>query len=346
MYENPADAHESQRDRPRRRTSAPLGVLFAIVVAAAGSVGAISAFERSTGEIAEIEDFDVAELAPVDGPAVNYLLIGSDSREGVDPNAPDADAIGDVSGRRSDTIIILRQEEDGNGAAMLSLNRDLWVTHADTGRQQRINAAYNRGADVLAATVTSEYGIPINHVVDIDFVGFQSLVEAIGGVTICFEFESRDLGSGLVQPAGCNQLDGTQALAYARGRNYQELRNGEWQTDGTGDIGRVLRQQNFLSVAVDEALNKLAGDPSVVRGLLDAASNSLLLDPNLDPLSAAGTLRKAFDSGLTTYTLQSENATIDGNSVLLRLDTPENTEVLDYFRGVGVLPSPTTTVPG
>ena len=149
-----------------------------------------------------------------------------------------------------------------------------------------------------------------------------------------------------MQPAGCNQLDGTQALAYARGRNYQELRNGEWQTDGTGDIGRVLRQQNFLSVAVDEALNKLAGDPSVVRGLLDAASNSLLLDPNLDPLSAAGTLRKAFDSGLTTYTLQSENATIDGNSVLLRLDTPENTEVLDYFRGVGVLPSPTTTVPG
>lgn len=346
MYETNADPHGSPRDRPRRRTSAPLGVLFAVVVAAAGSVGAISAFESSTGDIAEIEDFDVAELAPVDGPAVNYLLIGSDSRDGTDPNAEDAAVVGDVSGRRSDTIIILRQEEDGNGAAMLSLNRDLWVTHADTGRDQRINAAYNRGADVLAATITAEYGIPINHVVDIDFVGFQSLVDAIGGVTICFEFETRDVGSGLAQPPGCNRLDGTQALAYARGRKYEELRDGEWRQDPTADIGRVLRQQNFLRIAVDEALNKLKDDPSVVRGLLDAASDSLQLDPNLDPIGAAGTLKKAFGSGLTTYTLQSEGASIDGNSVLLALDTPENTTVLDYFRGSGPLPTPTTTVPG
>ncbi len=344
MYENPAGAQAPTRRRQRRRSSAPLGALFAAAVAVTGSVGAISAFDRSTDEIAEIEDFDVSELAPVDGPAVNYLLIGSDSREDVDPNASDAAVVGDVSGRRSDTIIVLRQEEDGNGAAMLSLNRDLWVTHADTGRQQRINAAYNRGADVLAATITSEYGIPINHVVDINFAGFQSLVDAIGGVTVCFEYDTRDLGSGLAQPAGCNRLDGTQALAYARGRKYQELRDGQWQQDPTADIGRVLRQQNFLRVAVDEALQQLQADPSVARELLDAASDSLLLDPNLDPIAAAGTLRKAFGSGLTTYTLQSEGATIDGNSVLLLLDTPENTEVLNYFRGIGPIPS--TTIPG
>ncbi|MEP1122585.1 MAG: LCP family protein [Ilumatobacter sp.] len=346
MYETNAGSHDSTRDRPRRRTSAPLGILFAVVVAASGSVGAISAFERSTGDIAQFEDFDVEELAPVDGPAVNYLLIGSDSREGVDPNAPDAAVVGDVSGRRSDTIMILRQEEDGNGAAILSLNRDLWVTHADTGRQQRINAAYNRGADVLAATITAEYGIPINHVVDINFVGFESLVEAIGGVTICFEFETRDTGSGLAQPPGCNRLDGAQALAYARGRNYEELRDGDWRKEPTADLGRVLRQQNFLRIAVDEALNKLAGDPSVVRGLLDAAGQSLVLDPNLDPISAAGTLKKAFATGLNTFTLQAEGANIDGNSVLLALDTPENTAVLDYFRGFGALPVPPTTIPG
>lgn len=344
MYESPGSS-ESPRDRPRRRTSAPLGVLFALVVAAAGSVGAISAFERSTGDIAKIEDFDVTELAPVDGPAVNYLLIGSDSREGTDPDAADAAVVGDVSGRRSDTIIVLRQEKDGDGAALLSLNRDLWVTHADTGSQQRINAAYNRGADVLAATITSEYGIPINHVVDIDFVGFQSLVNAIDGVTLCFEFETRDVGSGLAQPPGCNRLDGTQALAYARGRKYEELRDGDWRQDPSADIGRVLRQQNFLRIAVDEALNELKDDPSVVRGLLDAAAESLLLDPNLDPISAAGTLKKAFGSGLTTYTLQSENASIDGNSVLLALDTAENTAILDYFRGNGALPPPPTTIP-
>ncbi len=142
-------------------------------------------------------------------------------------------------GRRSDTIIILRQEADGNGAALLSLNRDLWVTHADTERQQRINAAYNRGADVLAATITREYGIPINHVVDVDFFGFKDIIDTIGGTTICFDAPARDLNSGLDQEAGCNLLTGEQALAYARSRNYEEFRDGDWRKDGTADIGRV-----------------------------------------------------------------------------------------------------------
>src|SRR6056297_2444580 len=137
------DGGYEPRQRPRRRSSAPLALFFALVVAVTGSIGVISASDR-LGNSFERFDSDSTMgdvLVPVDGPAVNYLLIGSDSREGTDPNDPDAAVVGDVSGRRSDTIIVLRQERDGNGAALLSLNRDLWVTHADTGRQQRINAA-------------------------------------------------------------------------------------------------------------------------------------------------------------------------------------------------------------
>ena len=335
---HPAAVESTQR--PRRRTSAPLGVLFAVVVACAGAAGVITAADRQTGEIERIPELEEV-LVAVDGPAVNYLIIGSDSREGADPNDPDAPNIGsasDVSGRRSDTIMILRQEEDGDGAAILSLNRDLWVTHADTGRQQRINAAYNRGPEVLAATITSEYGIQINHVVDVDFFGFKEIVDTIGGTTICFDVPARDLNSGLDQPAGCNVLDGTQALAYARSRNYQEFRDGDWRTDGTGDIGRVKRQQAFISSTVNETLDELQTNPFLASELIDATSGSLRLDPNLDPLSAAGTLRKAFGSGLNTYTLPSEGASIDGNSVLLMVDGPEAQGILNYFRGVGPLP--------
>ncbi|MFK7917242.1 MAG: LCP family protein [Ilumatobacter sp.] len=338
--------HEPVRDRPRRRSSAPLGVLFAVVVAVAGAVGVISAADRQVGNVERIDDLEDV-LVAVDGPAVNYLIIGSDTREGFDPDAADAGAIGssaDVTGRRSDTIIILRQEEDGNGAALLSLNRDLWVTHADTQRQQRINAAYNRGADVLAATITQEYGISINHVVDVDFFGFKEIIDTIGGTTLCFDVPVRDTRSGLNQPAGCNLLTGDQALAYARSRNFQEFRDGDWRTDGTADIGRVKRQQAFISATVDQTLNRLTADPFLASELIDATSGSLRLDPNLDPLGAAGTLRKAFGSGLSTYTLASEGATIDGNSVLLALDGPENETTLNYFRGLG--PIPATTVPG
>jgi LCP family protein required for cell wall assembly len=339
---------EQPRARPRRRTSAPFGVLFAVVVAVAGATGVITAAERQVSSVDRIENLEDI-LVAVDGPAVNYLLIGSDSREGFDPNSADAGSIGsdsDVTGRRSDTIIILRQEANGAGAALLSLNRDLWVTQADTGGQNRINSAYNRGADVLAATITAEYGIPINHVVDVDFFGFKDIIDTIGGTTLCFEAPARDVNSGLDQPAGCNKLTGEQALAYARSRNYEEFRDGEWRKDGTADIGRVLRQQQFISATVNETLNELQSDPFLASELINSTSGSLRLDPNLDPLSAAGTLRKAFSTGLTTYTLPSDGANINGNSVLVLRDGPEAQAILDYFRGVGPLPVPTTTVPG
>lgn len=333
------------RARPRRRTSTRLGVVFAAILAVVGAAGVITAADRQVDNVDRIEDLDDI-LVAVDGPAVNYLLIGSDSREGVEDGSDETATIGsetEVTGRRSDTIMILRQEEDGNGAALLSLNRDLWVTMADTGQQDRINSAYNRGADVLAATITENFGIPINHVVDVDFNGFKQIVDTIGGTTICFEFPARDVKSGLDQPAGCNNLTGDQALAYARSRTYQEFRDGDWQTDGSADIGRVLRQQQFIAAAVNETLSELQSDPFLASELINATSGSLRLDPNLDPFAAAGTLRKAFGTGLTTYTLPVEGATIDGKSVLLVVEGPETDAILNYFRGVGPLPA--TTLP-
>ena len=350
------DTETTVRLRRRARSSAPFGVMLAIAVGIVGAVGVISAADRQVGDVTRLSEFSDPDrqaqlgdvLVAVDGPAINYLIIGSDSREGSDPTSGDFGAIGDqgaVQGRRSDTIMILRQERDGNGAAILSLPRDLWLTIADTGNQQRINTAYGRGADVLAATVTQNFGIPINHVVDVDFFGFKALVEAIGGTTICFDYPARDAATGLVQDPGCNLLDGEQALAYARSRKYEEFRDGEWRIDGTADLGRIERQQKFIAQTVDETISRLRSDPFLASELIDATTDSLRLDPNLDPLGAAGTLKKAFDSGLTTYQLPVEGTTIDGNSVLLLVDNDESRAILDYFRGVGPLPTPPTTVP-
>ena len=226
----------------------------------------------------------------------------------------------------------------------VSLPRDLWVDIAGRDSPSRINAAYNDGADVLAATITNELGIPINHVVDIDFFGFKELVDAADGAVICFDYATRDLNSGLLQDPGCNRLDGVQALAYARSRHYEEFRDGDWQEDPRADLGRIERQQLFIASTVDATLERLAADPFLVSDLIDAVTESVRLDPALDPLGAAGTLRKAFGSGFTSYQLAVEGVTIDGHAVLLLTDDAE--PILDYFRGVGPPPPVEAVISG
>lgn len=338
MNSTPYPPEAPARARSRRRSSAPLGLFLAIVVGAAGAFGVINAANSRTANVERIEGLELV-LEPQDGPARNYLLIGSDTRENSDPNDADFGAIGDTSavqGRRSDTIMILRQEEDGNGASIVSLPRDLWVKIAGRDGSSRINSAYNDGPDVLAATITQELGIPIHHVVDVDFSGFKNLVDAAGGTVICFEYATRDANTGLDQQPGCHRLDGLQALQYARSRYYTEFRDGIWQQDPRSDLGRIERQQAFLQSIADSTLDRLQSDPFAASELIEAVTESVRMDPGLDPVGAAGTLRKAFSVGLNRYQLPVVGVTKNGNSVLILGDGAD--VILEYFRGNGPPP--------
>jgi LCP family protein required for cell wall assembly len=331
---------DAPRRRARRRSSAPLAVLFAVATAVAGATGVIMAADETTANVERVEGLEDI-LAPKDGPAQNFLLVGSDTRATADPGSVDFGGIGDTSvvqGQRSDTIMILRQEEDGNGAALVSIPRDLWVEIAGDSGENRINAAYNEGADVLAATITNELGIPIHHYVEVDFEGFKSLIDALGGVELCFYFASRDKNTGLWQDPGCHVVDGVQALAFARSRYFEEFRDGDWQRDGTADLGRIGRQQRFIRTTADTTLAKLQSDPFLASDLIDAAAGAMRVDAGLDVLDAAGTLRKAFASGLSTYQLPVSGVERNGNAVLVLDDGAD--PILDYFRGTGPLPPP------
>jgi LCP family protein required for cell wall assembly len=324
--------------RRRRRSSAPLALVLAAMVAGFGAFGVISAANARTADVQRIEGLELV-LTPQDGPAQNFLLIGSDTRENADPDDPDFGGIGDtndVSGRRSDTIMILRQEADGNGASIVSLPRDLWVNIAGRDGASRINSAYSDGTDVLAETITQELGIPINHVVDIDFNGFKDLVDAVGGTQVCFMFPTRDKNTGLDQQPGCNTLNGIESLQYARSRYYEEFRDGAWQTDPRSDLGRIERQQSFLQQTADSTIQGLQSDPFLASELISAGTAAVRMDPGLDPVAAAGTLRKAFSAGLNKYQLPVVGVTKNGNAVLLLDDGAE--PILDYFRGVGPPP--------
>jgi LCP family protein required for cell wall assembly len=330
---------ERPRRRRRRRSPVPAMLALAVLVGAAGTTGVLRAANARTGDIERIDGLEQV-LTADDGPSENYLLVGSDTREGADPSDPDFGGIGgvdEVSGRRSDTIMILRRDEDG-GAALVSLPRDLWVEIAGTGTSNRINSAYTDGPERLAATVTQSLGIPIHHYVEVDFQGFKEIVDRIGGVDLCIEYATRDLNTGLSLQPGCQTLDGVQALAFARSRYYEEFRDGDWQMDGSADLGRIARQQLFIRAAVNGALEELQSSPFGSGGIIDAVTSSVRIDASVDALEAADSLRKAAEEDLVTYTLPVYGDTVDGNAIL-RLDDGAQ-PILDYFRGLGPAPAP------
>ena len=150
--------------------------------------------------------------------AQNFLLVGSDSRASIDPDDPNIGAFGsesDVGGQRSDTIMVLRIDPASERASILSFPRDLWVDIAGTGSKQRINTAFSRGPDVLVATLQQNFGIPIQHFIEVDFAGSRAS-SARWAACPCTSRTRRDKNTGLNIPvAGCANLNGDQALAYA-----------------------------------------------------------------------------------------------------------------------------------
>jgi LCP family protein required for cell wall assembly len=331
-------------------------VAIAAAIGVTGTMGVLRAADARTDDVERIGGLesvlaDVPDAGDdsIEYPAENYLLVGSDSREGVAGDTTDAGVIGDteaVGGRRSDTIMILRQERNG-GAALMSIPRDLWVEIAGTDGSNRINAAYNEGPERLAATVTQSLGIPIHHYVEVDFVGFKQIVDELGGIELCVGYAARDTHSGLTIQQGCQRLDGVQALAFARSRYYEEWDGQEWRLDPRADLGRIERQQFFIRSAVDGTLRKIQSSPFGSGEVIDAVVGAVRIDDRLDPIRAGEALRSAAEEGLRSFALPVENDTVDG-AAILRLGEGAET-VLAYFRGEGPPPvefETTTTEPG
>ena len=191
---------------PKRRR-VPLFLAITLFTAVIGAAGTLIAARRAVDDVPRVAGVS-AVLDAVSGNIENYLLVGSDSRALGDPNTGD---VGEVTGNRSDTIMLLRLDNSTDEAALLSIPRDLYIeTAIHTGR---INSAYNDGPSVLVQAVQQALALPIHHYVEIDFYGFKALVEALGGVEVCFALPTRDLHTGLnIGAPGCFLLDGTQAM--------------------------------------------------------------------------------------------------------------------------------------
>ena len=326
-----------------------LGVL-AVVGVLALVAGAGAAWGLWTFNQLGREDLDLA-TAKDDEPR-NFLVIGSDSREGVEKGSEGSGVMlgkGKPEGQRSDSIAIMRIDPGEERIDMLSIPRDLWVPIAGTGEEQRINTAYAHSTQTLVDTIQQDLGIPINHYLEVDLAGFQNLVNAIGGVPMYFPNAVRDKNSGLmIKTKGCAVLDGYMGLAFARSRHLEWSDGLKWHTDPTGDLGRMTRQQLLVRAALGQVRELGLDDIGSLKGIVEAGVDSVTLDSNMgtgDIIELAQRFSDFDPSQLQTHSLPVVGHRTDGGASVVLLDQPQAQPVLDIFRGTSSTAATTTTVP-
>jgi LCP family protein required for cell wall assembly len=198
---------------------------------------------------------------PAATPGADWLIVGSDSREGLTGQRRRQLGTGDAAGRRADTMMLLHIPRGGGAPTLVSLPRDSYVPIPGRGRN-KLNAAYAFGGPkLLAQTIEQVTGIRIDHYMEIGFDGFASVVDAVGGVRICVKESINDPNAALRLKAGCQELNSKQALGYVRTR-----------ASARGDLDRVERQREFLGALIDKAtspgviLNPFRNLPLMLNG--------------------------------------------------------------------------------
>jgi len=178
----------------------------------------------------------------------DYVLVGSDSREGLTAEQQRQLHTGSTKvaeGKRTDSIIVVHVPSGDGEPALISLPRDSYVPIPGHGHN-KINAAYSLGGPkLLVKTIEQTTDVRIDGYVEIGFGGFASVVDSLDGVDICVKRAMNDPKAGINLKAGCQTLDGPKALGYVRAR----------YSDPLGDIGRAQRQRQFLGAIMHKALS-------------------------------------------------------------------------------------------
>jgi LCP family protein required for cell wall assembly len=260
--------------------------------------------------------------------ATNFLIVGTDDVACAD------------GGGRTDTIMVLRLDPGADRAAVLSFPRDLWVD-VPGGGMARINSLYRTNdPQLLIDTLGAEFGVPIDHYIQIDYCGFERLVDAIGGVSLPVPYALRDRNTGLlVAEPGCAYLDGERALAYVRSRHLEYMdSSGAWHEDPSSDLGRIARQQDLLRHVMERASSAGALQPDLVSALYATYRDDLVVDSGLTIdrlIEFATAIGDVSPEGVRGYQIEATGTNIAGSSVLVwHEDSPNVQAVLDIFRGV------------
>ena len=282
--------------------------------------------------------------------AKNFLITGSDNNACIAKNSPYAGGFGKRSayGERSDSIMVIRVNPIDNQAAVLSFPRDMWVTQAGSTRRGRINTNFDKkNPNRLIRTIKENFGISVDHYVNIDFCAFKEVIDAVGGVRVPFANKARDKRTGfkVLKANVCYTFEGDHALAYMRSRHYQwyDPALKKWRTDPSSDWGRIARQQDFMRRLVKKALDKARTNPRVATGILNAALKNVITDDRLNALTVLqlGQAMKNFDANtMGSYTMPGIGQVVDKASVIMPdFESDQSKKILSVFQGKASLSS-------
>ena len=309
----PPAAHPLPRRRRRHRGRAVLAALLVLLVLVGGGILGLGAWGWS--KVGRTAAFPTGNR-PAATAGTNYLLVGSDSRAGLTAAQKRALGTGSAVGQRTDTILLLHAPTGGGKPVIVSIPRDSYLPIPGYG-SNKVNAAFAIGGPpLLVRTVEAATGVHIDRYVEIGFGGFAGVVDDVGGVRLCLPRAINDPKAHIDLPAGCQTLDGANALGYVRAR----------YSDPRGDLGRVARQRQFVSALLAK-VNSPATllNPRRIRDLAGSGGAALTVDDGMSSwqaLSLARAARAATSGGGTSITVPvgAGRVTSAGDSVIWNAD--------------------------
>jgi LCP family protein required for cell wall assembly len=295
---------------------------ISIAVLAISAISAL-AFGTVTASINKIDVFSGIDKRPEKkSTAMNYLLVGSDTREGLSKAELKALRVGSVAtaaGKRSDTMLLVHISKARDKAVMISIPRDTFALipeHTSKSGKlipsaySKINSSFNwGGAPLLIQTIEEMTELKIDHYIEINFAGFARIVDSIGGVEICTKKDINDPKSHLILEAGVHTLNGIESLKYVRTREF----------DGLGDLGRMQRQQAFMSAVLRKATS--AGvllNPVTMASFINSSLSAVTTDSDLknsDLIALAKQMKSLSTSSVRTLTVPLSNLNYYSNGV-------------------------------
>ncbi|MGP9020467.1 LCP family protein [Streptomyces sp. BR1] len=269
----------SAKPRPNWKRRIKIGSLVLVVTIIGVSAGT---YFWADGKVRREVDLSKVIDRPADGKGTNYLIVGSDSREGLSQDQKQKLHTGSAEGKRTDSMMILHTGDNGN--TMVSLPRDSWVAipsfkGSQSGKlfpakgHNKLNATYAMdGPELLVRTIEANTGLHIDHYAEIGFAGFANIVDAVGGVELDIPQDIKDKDSGADFKKGKQTLDGQQALAFVRNRHGY----------AAGDLERTKNQQRFLSaLAAQTATPTTLLNPFKFYPVVGAGLDTLIVDKDM-----------------------------------------------------------------
>ena len=311
-------------DAPVRQEASRLRLLTLVSMAAA-----LAAFAVASALWIRIDRIAV-EFPSSSQPGVTYLLVGSDSRQGMDAaESPEFGSPKLVPGERADVVLLIRQER--SETHVLALPRDLLVLVGEQG-QTRLALTYLQGPQVMVDSICESLGIGVDHMAVIHFDGLRQVVDSIGGIELDMPVPVRDANSGLnINESGKQLLDGDSALAYVRSRHKEVLdASGMWVDAETTLSGRSAQAREVME-AIGHRLDINPLSPFTAIRRLWVLTGAVAMDSGSSPLDMrrlAGVLRSISSAEELTLPVAE-----GGTAIPTAQLQPEAGEVLRQFDG-------------